>query len=67
MPRTAATLTQADVARVLRAARQAGAGEVEVRPDGTILVRMMPSAPRPEHAERPDDPVPVAERRRIVL
>ena len=45
MPRTAATLTQADVARVLRAARQAGAGEVEVRPDGTILVRMMPSAP----------------------
>jgi hypothetical protein len=31
MPRRPATITQADVARVLRAAKQAGASEVEVR------------------------------------
>ena len=38
MPRRAATITQADVARTIRAAKQAGAEYVEVRPDGTIFV-----------------------------
>jgi hypothetical protein len=38
MPRRAATVTQADVARAIRAAKQAGAESVEVRPDGTIVV-----------------------------
>jgi hypothetical protein len=38
MPRRAATITQADVARAIRAAKQAGAESVEVRPDGTIVV-----------------------------
>lgn len=38
MSRTAARITQADVARVIRAAKQAGAGSVRVLPDGTIRV-----------------------------
>lgn len=39
MPRAPAKFTQADIARVLRAARQAGGGLVEIRPDGTIIIR----------------------------
>jgi hypothetical protein len=38
MPRRPAAFTQADVARAIRAAKQAGANSVEVRPDGTIVV-----------------------------
>ena len=41
MSRRPARITQADVARVLRAAKQAGAKAVEVRPDGTVLVRLV--------------------------
>jgi hypothetical protein len=44
MARRPATFTQADVARAIRAARQAGAECVEVRPDGTIVV-LLKSAP----------------------
>ena len=40
MSRTAARFTQADVARTIRAARQAGAGAVELLPDGTIRIRL---------------------------
>jgi hypothetical protein len=36
MSRTPARFTQADVARTIRAAKQAGAGAVELLPDGTI-------------------------------
>jgi hypothetical protein len=47
MSRRAAIVTQADVARVIRAAKQAGAATVEVRPDGTITIRVdaPPTAP----------------------
>jgi hypothetical protein len=38
MPRRPAAVTQADVARTIRAAKQAGAERVEVHPDGTIFV-----------------------------
>jgi 2-C-methyl-D-erythritol 4-phosphate cytidylyltransferase len=38
MPRRPATITQADVARVIRAAKQAGAAEVEVRVGDTLIV-----------------------------
>jgi hypothetical protein len=38
--RRAATITQAAVARAIRAARQTGAATVEVRPDGTIIVHV---------------------------
>ena len=42
MPRRAASITQADIARVVRAAKQAGASEVEVRMRGgdSIVIRM---------------------------
>jgi hypothetical protein len=38
MPRRPAAVTQADVARTIRAAMQAGADSVKVNPDGTIVV-----------------------------
>ncbi len=38
MSRTPARFTQADVARSIRAAKQAGAGTVELLPDGTIRI-----------------------------
>ena len=43
MPRRPATITQADVARAIRAAKQAGAAEVELRiGDALILIRIAP-------------------------
>jgi hypothetical protein len=54
-----ATITQADIARAIRAAKQAGAAEVEVRIGvATILVRIAPST-APEK--------PIEEDREIVL
>lgn len=40
MSRTPARVTQADVARTIRAAKQAGAVGVEVRPDGSMYVQL---------------------------
>jgi hypothetical protein len=54
MPRRAATFTQADVARAIRAAKQAGANSVEVRPDGTIVV-LLKSTP----AVAPEEPAQI--------
>jgi hypothetical protein len=45
VPRRAATLTQADIARAIRAAKQAGAESVEVRRDGTIAVLLKKTDP----------------------
>jgi hypothetical protein len=60
MPRRAARITQADVARAVRAAKQAGADHVEVRPDGTILVKLSP--------DNPSNPLaPLEPEREIVL
>jgi hypothetical protein len=42
MPRRPAKITQADVARAMRAAKQAGAAGIEIKPDGTILVMLSP-------------------------
>lgn len=52
MPRRRAEITQADVARALRAAKQAGAAQVEVySKDGArIVIRLAPST-------EPDTPV----------
>lgn len=50
MSRTPARFTQADVARTIRAARQAGAAAVELRPDGTIWVALQ-AAPSSEKLE----------------
>lgn len=56
MSRTPAKLTQADVARTLRAAKQTGASAVEVKfPDGTkITVRLTGSV---EDGDTPLAPV----------
>jgi hypothetical protein len=45
MARRPANITQADVARAIRAAKQAGAAEVEVRIGGrdAIIIRIAPS------------------------
>jgi hypothetical protein len=45
MPRRPATVTQADIARAIRAARQAGAAEVEVRvgEQARIIIRIVSS------------------------
>lgn len=50
MSRTPARFTQADVARTIRAAKQAGAGAVELLPDGTIRIRL-------DGLEKPAQPV----------
>jgi hypothetical protein len=44
MPRRPAQITQADIARVIRAAKQAGASEVVVKVgDQSLIVRLTPS------------------------
>jgi hypothetical protein len=40
MSRTPARVTQADVARAIRAAKQAGAAGVEIQPDRTIEIKL---------------------------
>jgi hypothetical protein len=48
MSRRPATITQADIARAIRAAKQAGEAEIEVRIGrATILVRIAPSIEKP--------------------
>jgi hypothetical protein len=42
MSRRPANFTQADVARAIRAAKQAGAGDITIRPDGTIIIGLSP-------------------------
>jgi hypothetical protein len=59
MSRRSAAITQADIARAIRAAKQAGAAEVEVRIGiATILVRIAPSTATEK---------PLEEAREIVL
>lgn len=45
MSRTPAKITQADVARAIRAAKQAGAGAVRILPDGTIEIATQAANP----------------------
>lgn len=59
MPRRPASVTQADIARALRAVKAAGVrATVRVTPDGTILI---------EPAEREAKPAHIAQTREIVL
>ena len=52
MARTAARTTQADIARAIRAAKQAGADAVEVRlPGATIYISLDGKKPKPPHEE----------------
>jgi hypothetical protein len=46
MSRTPARVTQADVARCVRAAMQAGASGVEIRRDGSIFISLERSGER---------------------
>jgi hypothetical protein len=61
MSRTAARITQADVARAIRAAKQTGAGCVEILPDGSIRISLSPSSTG-EHGQPS-----IAPRKEIVL
>jgi hypothetical protein len=63
--RTPAKVTQADVARCIRAARSAGAGLVEVRPDGTIFVHVM--APDSAHLVIGEGDKDLADEEEVVL
>jgi hypothetical protein len=55
MSRTPARNTQADVARAIRAAKQAGAGGVRILPDGTIHIDLSPvSGEKAEKAVAPE-------------
>jgi hypothetical protein len=51
MARRPAATTQAAIARAIRAAQQCGAEAVEVKPDGSILIKLNPSEP----AEKPTE------------
>ena len=55
MSRRAASVTQADVSRAIRAAKQAGAATVEVHPDGTIVIRVDAPPIAPVKADPPDE------------
>lgn len=55
MSRTPARVTQADVARAIRAAKQTGAGSVELLPDGTIRISLAPSLTAEKPATAVDD------------
>jgi len=61
MSRTPARVTQADVARAIRAAQQCGAGQVKILQDGTITIEPMPAK-----RQEPEDKA-IAQRRRIAL
>ena len=63
MPRTPAKVTQADIARALRAAEQAGVRVVvEIAPDGTI--RLIPAT---NNQELSRGQLPVEREKEIVL
>ncbi len=56
MPRRPAQITQADVTRVIRAAKKAGAAEVEVRVSGqSLIVRLAPSTDLEKPLEPAED------------
>lgn len=59
MPRRAATVTQADVARAIRAAKQEGltVTRIVVRPDGAFV----------ETADAPEPPTPPLEEQAVVV
>jgi hypothetical protein len=57
MSRTPARLTQADIARSIRAAKQAGAGSIELRPDGTIRISLISTKDETETRLEPEQEV----------
>jgi hypothetical protein len=57
MPRRPATITQSDLARAVRAARQAGAHAVEVRKDGTMVILLEAARIVPEQLDDTTTPI----------
>jgi hypothetical protein len=55
MPRRAAKVTQADISRAIRAAKESGAGRVFVDADGRIEIALEPKAPRIQPDEDDED------------
>jgi hypothetical protein len=55
MPRRPAKVTQADIARAIRAAKEAGASEVTVDGNGVIRIVLMKSAAPIEPTSDPDE------------
>lgn len=55
MPRRAAKVTQADIARAIRAAKDAGAGEVTIDSDGVIRISLTAALPLTVAAPADDD------------
>jgi hypothetical protein len=55
MSRTPARITQADINRAIRAARQAGAAVVEVQPSGAIRILLNAPPVAPEKQTGDDD------------
>lgn len=45
MSRRPALVTQAEVARAIRAAKREGASAVEVKCDGSLLIHLLPQSP----------------------
>jgi hypothetical protein len=54
MPRRPAKVTQADIARAIRAGKEAGASEVTVDADGVIRIALTPGAAPTEPQESND-------------
>jgi hypothetical protein len=57
MSRTAAKFTQADIARAIRAAKQAGAGLIKLVPDGTIDISLTSTTDKADVQRAPEDEV----------
>lgn len=55
MPRRPARVTQADIARAIRAARQERAAAVVIEPDGRIRIAVQDEPPSPSVPVEPDD------------
>jgi hypothetical protein len=49
--------TKTDVVRAIRAAKQEGASAVEVRPDGTLVIRLEPLNHESLESETPEDSI----------
>jgi hypothetical protein len=53
MPRRPARVTQADIARAIRAVLQVGAGKIVIRPDGAIEIEPGESSPSTPVEKKP--------------
>jgi hypothetical protein len=56
MPRRPASVTQADISRAIRAAKESGAGEVTIDSSGVIHIALTAVPPRGETATKPPEP-----------